>query len=679
MHYRHLFSLLLLATLATPTSAQRMRIGSANPTGLRSGAYTDAYFAAGEGTNGVEVWYHSGSTTALFADVYPGPFSSYPTEFTRRSAGNLWFVARGWISGDVGRELHYYPAAPSTTGGTVIDIDTTPGVGSEPQGLTLSNGMLFFSADDGINGRELWVSTGATASMVKDIMPGSSGSNPFGIVAFGNGVMFAATDATGGTELWKSDGSALGTVRVADIRPGTKSSLPTELTVFGRDVYFAATTDTAGRELWKSDGTTVGTVQVIDLQSGTGSSCPQQLTAGPGLAFTAWTSTTQRQLWVLSGSTPAQMSSFTNGDIAEITASATRFWFRAQTAAAGHELWRTNGSTVQLVHDLQSGTGSSWPRNLQPFGNDGLLFRADDGSSGDELWKTDGTTATLVADIRTGVCSSRPTRLAALGASGTFLFAAKAHNQGIELWKTDGSSTSLALDIDAAPPLPQMHIGMSPTALTLSVKDGAPSRNGVMVFAPQMGTMFTAPFLRGAAMVNLTGPTILLRFTLNAAGQFQLALPPLAAVDFRIGAQAVTENASNPSILDMSTVFSCVAQTTDITGVGKVHGEICLDDESGEYTMKATRLDTLPHALHIGLYFRRPNGYLEKITDRTLHGPGESTEGAGNIENLLQLYPSELPGKVIEMHMFKDGSDTGGAPATPPPPSSASKIVESYC
>ena len=61
-----------------------------------------------------------------------------------------------------------------------------------------------------------------------------------------------------------------------------------------------------------------------------------------------------------------------------------------------------------------TGSGGSSPYGLTAFG-DYLYFAAYDNTNGYELWRTNGTTTTLVHDIRTGSDGSYPDYFTALG------------------------------------------------------------------------------------------------------------------------------------------------------------------------------------------------------------------------------------------------------------------------
>ena len=152
--------------------------------------------------------------------------------------------------------------------------------------------------------------SGSGTVMVKDINSGSANGAPSGLTAVGNTLFFRADDGTNGNELWKSDGTASGTVMVKDIYSGISSSSPHHLTTFGNTLYFAANDGTNGVELWKSDGTASGTVMVQAVGSGSGSSPSSLVVVGNTLYFGASDGINGRELWALD---PANITGLSSG------------------------------------------------------------------------------------------------------------------------------------------------------------------------------------------------------------------------------------------------------------------------------------------------------------------------------------------------------------------------------
>jgi uncharacterized repeat protein (TIGR01451 family) len=385
------------------------------------------YFAASD-ARGTELWKSDGTAggTVLVKDIYPGsneygPNSSSPANLTDVN-GALYFTAD---DGTNGTELW---KSDGTAGGTVMVKDIHTGAdaygrpnSSSPANLTVVNGVLYFTANDGTNGQELWKSDGTAGGtvLVKDINPGSGSSSPSYLTALNGALYFAADDGTNGNELWKSDGTAGGTVMVKDIKPGggwSGSSNPRYLTDVNGVLYFAADDGTNGRELWKSDGTADGTVLVKDIYTGTSYGRPNS-------------------------SSPANLTDM-NGLL----------YFTAYDGTNGQELWKSDGTgtgTV-LVKNIRSGSGSSSPQYLSTV-NSALYFSADDGTNGAELWKSDGTSGgtVLVKDVYTGTNSSNPSYLTDV--NGVLYFTADDGTDGAELWKSDGTADGTVLVKDIVP------------------------------------------------------------------------------------------------------------------------------------------------------------------------------------------------------------------------------------
>ena len=266
--------------------------------------------------------------------------------------------------------------------------------------FTTLNGAVYFVANDGITGYELWKTDGTPAgtTLVKDINPGingiaTGGAQPL-MVAMNGYLYFAASTAANGEELWRSDGTEAGTTLVKDINSGTTGSAPRNLKNINGVLFFTAGQTSSGTELWKSDGTDAGTVLVRDINPGTVSSIPSNLTqVGANVFFTATTATNGTELWMSDG---------------------------------------TNAGTV-LVKDINAGTTNTTFQNLTAFGNV-LIFSASEAVNGQELWRSDGTDAgtLIVKDINPGAASGVTGPFIINGTQ--FLFTATNALTGTELW-----------------------------------------------------------------------------------------------------------------------------------------------------------------------------------------------------------------------------------------------------
>jgi ELWxxDGT repeat protein len=351
----------------------------------------------------------------------------------------------------------------STTGGTVMVKDIFVGSESsfiyEPFELVDVNGDLFFYADDGVHGKELWKSDGVADGtvMVKDINPGNYGSAGGEFTVVNGKLFFRAADGIHGDELWKSDGTSDGTVLVKDIRAGIGWSGPGELTDVNGMLFFSANDGVHGSELWKSDGAAEGTVLVKDVYPGSDGSGTSFLTEVNGtLFFSADDGVHGSELWKSDGTADGtemvkDIYPGGNGSGPSVLTSVNgTLFFSADGGVHGSELWKSDGTAdgTVLVKDISPGSDTSWPEELIDV-NGALFFSAYDGVHGRELWKSDSTAdgTVLVKDINPGGDGSGPGWFTYV--NGTLFFEAEDGVHGEELWKSDGTAggTQLVKDI----------------------------------------------------------------------------------------------------------------------------------------------------------------------------------------------------------------------------------------
>ena len=412
-------------------------------------------------------------STAMVADLAPGGASGNIDEVTK--VGSSVFFTR-YVAGQ-GRELW---KSDGTAAGTVLVKDIRPGLsGSEPEDLVAVGGSLFFSAYTPDQGRELWKSDGTAAGtvLVKDLNPATNtyyghtyadSGRPDQLTAAGGVLYFSADDGVNGRELWKSDGTTAGTVLVADANPGAGSTEMNQLTPVGGTLFFSGQ-DSAGYELWSSDGTTVA--RFADISPGPASSSPRELTAVNGkLFFTAAPGGSGRRLSVATpGGTVTQLINTPGYSYSyDLEAVGNTLFFSGENSANGRELWKSDGTEAgtTLAVDIRSGANNSRPYQLTNVAGT-LFFTADDGTPGDaeQLWRSDGTAAgttkvkSLPYNQGGGYSYSHFDDLTAVG--GTLFFTAEDATNGEELGRSDGTAAGTEV-LDVRPG----YYGANPSDLT---------------------------------------------------------------------------------------------------------------------------------------------------------------------------------------------------------------------
>ena len=244
------------------------------------------YFSAASGGTGAELWaYNSTNNTAwCAADIRTNyNYGSWPAN-GHLIGDVIYFTA----SGDAGRELF----AHNTTNGTTwvaADIHTCNLCDSDPgEYLSIVVGdTIYFDADDGSTGRELWAynTSNETSWQVINIGGGSASSNPGNTmeILVGDTIYFNAYDSnTGYYGMWAHNTSNGTTWQAADFESLTGHSnayignnLIGDPVVIGDTIFFDARGPDShyydNKELWAHDTSNHSTWQVSNLSGGSSS------------------------------------------------------------------------------------------------------------------------------------------------------------------------------------------------------------------------------------------------------------------------------------------------------------------------------------------------------------------------------------------------------------------------
>lgn len=395
---------------------------------------------ASAGAQGIELWQSDGTLAGTVQLANIGQESAARTQSASPSSlidvsGTLYFVADDGVHGS---ELW---RSDGTAAGTALVRDITAGSDGTPLGAFSAVGdALYFFADDGTSGAELWKSDGTdTGTMqVQDINPGATGSAPSAVVDLNGTLLFTADDGTHGRELWKSDGTGAGTSLVADVVPGPVGAAPRDLGRLGAAVFFLS-----GTELWRSDGSAAGTARVTDLG---GQSASSLSVAGGALFLVVRHQNRSFDIFRSDGTEPgtillAHIQDAQTEDVGDFAAVDGTVYFVGYWRLGGFRpallpfrLWRSDGTTSVTAPIALSGLPAAADDRLYFPGIDYRVYDVDV-----HLFRTDDTAAGFgrLARVRASGLTAVGTRVIFSGCSAPEACCAP---EDCEVWESDGTA-----------------------------------------------------------------------------------------------------------------------------------------------------------------------------------------------------------------------------------------------
>lgn len=389
--------LLALSLSAQPVPVKDITPGIFSATPSSATVYNGVlYFFANDSKYGHELWQTDRSNdTKLAVDIFSGGTDAAPNSANRRMAvadNKLFFPAD---NGSTGLELFEY-----SSNGLRLASDIKGGKsGSGISDMVALNGKVYFDADNGVFGKELWMYNTATqkAECVSFINGGQGSSDPEWLTTGNGKIYFTADDGNTGRELYEYDPVTNHAKLVADINAGAASSSPASLVMVGNILYFNAHEPATGRELYSYDGNTVK--RLSDIYTGPGDGITQDVRGLHTIGYIGNTIYLSGE----DGSSGAQLYTFDPGSgtatlLATINPSGdatpagfiyapNKMFFTADDGTHGREVFMMGSDNIPvLLADINTDAQADiHPANLVVY--NGVLYFTAYGANGNELYK----------------------------------------------------------------------------------------------------------------------------------------------------------------------------------------------------------------------------------------------------------------------------------------------------
>lgn len=410
------------------------------------------------------------------------------------------------------------------------------------------NGRLYFTAQTVANGIELWSTDGTIAgtALLKDINPNQADGFQLNLdpnfFVFQNRLWFKANDGTHGIELWSTDGTTAGTSLFTDLNTGYAND-PGNFDAFrvgtyfntspliaaGDHFYYSAfdgSSESGGLDfLYLSDGTPEGTL-APDAAPTMGGSIPKyykptgMTVFGDALYFFAFTGAynggTQSGLWKMDLATQAitfvkGVVGYGDNGLSDDTPRGSMREYNGKLYFAGddgndYRLWSTDGTadgTQEIFHTSENVDSFDTTYFFRSLPYNGKLYFVAGSTFAENVYRTDGTTAgtealfpeTMAfgpqqflkygANIPTDL-SNGETAQTADDSPGAFYFSTT-HNMmagtGYQLWRLREENLSVGDPFETV----DAKVFPNPTRGLLKVQSSQAITNGTMTLTNMLG------------------------------------------------------------------------------------------------------------------------------------------------------------------------------------------------